>query len=87
MYVVREWDSQEGTTYKEFPTFDKAKQYFDEAVDSAIKYWKEDGMEDELIQEFLDDCVTETSVMDWDWEMEILVPWDEESQGPYPTPG
>ena len=75
MYIVRESDEQtDGSTYTEFKTYDEAKRYFDEAVDSVIKEWKNEGMDDELIEEWLDGCVTETEVNDWGWEMEILVP-------------
>lgn len=72
-FLVREWDEQNDDTVTMFSTYDDAKKYIADAVESLTNEWKKEGsMDDDDIKEWIDDCVTEDRVSDFYGGMEII---------------
>ena len=65
-WYVKEWNEREETIHTEFPTYESAKKYFDKMIILTIKELRNDGLEPDEINEYLDSIrVTENLVADF----------------------
>ena len=72
MYVVKEWNVQDGESKKEFATYTDAKRYFNKTLAYTLHQWAYEGMPEEHIDEWKRECVTKDKVNDHCWGMEIV---------------
>jgi hypothetical protein len=73
-FLVREWcEHYDDDTITMFSTYEDAKKYIADAVESLTNEWKKEGsMDDDDIKEWIDGCVTEDRVSDFYGGMEII---------------